>query len=389
LATNPRLVKEIELALQMDISVYVLCSEFDNWSKPLNDKIKKLLISKISYDGIPGNRKPFGRWLLSSLLFSISNRVLLFFPGNKLFLSVRSNKRSWLLLKELKRTKGKFDLVVAHNPGSFYPAMRFAKKNKIPFGIDLEDYHPGESNNKKLSTLSKRLNKAILPEAGYITAASPLILEYSEADLSVPLKNKEVLLNYFPSAEFCRLSKTNTDKLKLVWFSQNISFGRGLEQLIPAIKNNPGIELNLFGNCNESIRDQWLSGADNVYLHSSLPQSELHWQLANYDVGLALEENNNNLNRNLCLTNKIIAYYQSGLYILASNTKAQKRFIVEHAEHGIITSLETEDLKQTIQQLIDRKQSLRASAIERYENAKKYGWENESAKLVEIWKEYY
>jgi hypothetical protein len=385
LATNPRLVKEIELALQIEISVCVLCFEFDNWSKPLNDKIKKRLISKISYHGIPGNRKPFGRWLLSSLLFSISKRVLLFFPGNKLFLSVRSNKRSWLLLKELRRTKGKFDLVVAHNPGSFYPAMRFAKKNKIAFGIDLEDYHPGESNNKKLSTLSKRLNNVVLPEAGYITAASPLILEFSESDLSVPLKNKDVLLNYFPSTEFSIPGNKSSEKLTLVWFSQNISFNRGLEQLIPAIKNNDQIELHLIGNVDESFQKQWLSDSNNIKRYPSLPQSELHRQLAHYDVGLAIEPGKD-LNNELAISNKMLAYFQSGLYIMASKTKAQEKFINEHPEYGILTSLLSEDLNQTIQKFIEQKQSLRASAIERYENAKKYGWENESAKLVEIWK---
>ena len=370
LATNPRLVKEIELAMENRYSVSVLCFEFDNWSKPLNEEIKKRLVPHLNYRGIPGNRNPFGTWLMSSLLFSLSKIVLIFFPGNVFLLSLRSNKRSWLLLRELKNMDEKFDLVVAHNPGSFYPAHLFARRNKIPFGIDLEDYHPGESNDDKMNALSQKLNRALLPKAAYITAASPLILEYSEADLPVILKNKQVVLNYFPSMEFTNPRHNISEKLSLVWFSQNISFDRGLEQLVPSIKDNDQIQLHLFGNCDEGFKAQWLADCNNIEVHPSLPQAELHHRLSNYDVGLAIEPGKD-LNNELALSNKILAYFQSGLYILASNTKAQERFINEHPEHGTLTSLSSGNLKQTIQQLIDHKQSLRSASKNRFERRQK------------------
>lgn len=362
----------------------VICFEFDNWSKPLNETIKNRLISKIDYHGIPGNRKPFGAWLMSSWLFEVSKLLLFFSPANAFLLSLRSNKRSWLLLKELEKMNEKYDLIVAHNPGSFYPAQLFAQKNKIPFGIDLEDYHPGESNDGKTTVFSQKLNRAVLPNADYITGASPLILEYSEADLSLPLKNKEVIFNYFPSTEFTNPVNKTSEKLMLVWFSQNISFHRGLEQLIPAIRNNNQVELHLFGNCNETFRDKWLSDSSNIQWYPSLPQSELHHRFAYYDIGLAIEPGKD-LNNELAVSNKMLAYFQSGLYILASNTKAQERFITEHPEHGMLTSLSSEDLKQTIQKLLDQKQSLRACSDARYETAKKYGWEHESEKLTRMW----
>jgi glycosyltransferase involved in cell wall biosynthesis len=386
LSTNPRLVKEIELALQLSYSVSVLCFEFDNWSKPLNEEIKKRLVTKINYQSMPGSRAPLLPWLISSLFFSLSKIGLVFFPGNEYLLSLRSNKRSWLLQLALKKLKEKFDLVVAHNPGSFYPAMIFAKKNKIPFGIDLEDYHAGESNDEKVNTIYRKLNKATLPHAAYITGASPLILEHSEADLSVTLKNKQVISNYFSSMEFIIPVNSISEKLTLVWFSQNISFHRGLEELIPFMKNNDQIELHLFGNCDESFREQWLFDCSNIQLHASLPQSELHQQLAHYDVGLAIEPGKD-INNEFALSNKILAYFQSGLYILASNTKAQRRFIIEHPEHGMLTSLSPDDLMHTFQHLTDQKQSLRALAKGRFGKAAKFNWENESGKLAEIWKE--
>lgn len=386
LATNPRMVKEIKLALQHGYVVTVVCFKFNNWSKPLNEEIKKRLASKINYQSIPGNRKPLLLWLISSLFFSLSKIGLIFFPRSKYLLSLRSNKRSWLLNRALRKLEERFDLVVAHNPGSFYPAMIFAKKNKIPFGIDLEDYHPGESKDEKVNTVYRRLNKAILPHAAYVTGASPLILEYSEADLSATLKNRQVVSNYFSSTEFVSPPTNYSEKLMLVWFSQNISFQRGLEQLVASIKDNDQVELHLFGNGNESFKEQWLSDTRNIHLHSSLPQHELHLQLSKFDIGLAIEPGKD-LNNELALSNKMLAYFQSGLYILASNTKAQAGFIHEHPDHGVLTSLSPGDVKQAIQKLVDQKQSLRASAKERYREAKKFNWENESLKLVEIWRD--
>jgi len=385
-ATNPRLVKEIELALQSGFSVTVVCFEFNNLTKQLNDEIKSRIVPKINYQGIPGNRSPLLPWLISSLLFSLSNIGLFFFPDNEYLYALRSNKRSWQLQQALKKLKKVFNLVVAHNPGSFYPAMTFAKKNKIHYGIDIEDYHPGESNTPARTAIYKKLNNIALPDADYITAASPLILEFSQTDLPVTLKCKHVLLNYFPSAEFLSPAKKNSEKLLMVWFSQNISFHRGLEELIPFIKNNDQIELHLFGNCDERFEKQWLLDCGNIQLHAPLPQCELHQQLAHYDIGLAIEPGKD-LNNELALSNKILAYFQAGLYILASCTKAQRRFINERPEHGVLTSLLPDDLRCTIQQLIDQKQSLRRLSEERFVKAKKFNWENESEKLLDIWKE--
>lgn len=386
LATNPRLVKEIDLALKNNYEVSVLCCEFNNWSKINNEKIKQRLLPAINYRAISGDRTPYLRWLLSSFFFSFSKIFLLLFPSNTFLLSVRSNKRSWLILRGLKKITEKIDLVVAHNPGSFYPVQVFAKNHQIPLSIDLEDYHPGETNNYKQAIYTKILLNFILPQASYITAASPLILEYTKKDISLPLNNAEVVLNYFEQEEFVIPKNNDSEKLQLVWFSQNVAKGRGLEEIIPLIGANRNLELHLYGNMNMEFYNQWIEGIENVYVHEPLPQRALHQELRKYDVGFAIEPGKD-LNNDLALSNKILAYYQSGLFILASDTKAQQNFIKEYPNHGIITSLENPELEKVLQKLSDNKNSLRASALQRFENAKSFSWENESEKLVQLWKQ--
>ena len=385
--TNPRLVKEIDLALRNNYEVSALCCSFNNWSKENNEKIKLRLISQINYYEIPGNRTPFIPWVLSSFWFSFSKIMLQFFPENLYFLSLNSNKRSWLLLQKNKEISEKVDLVISHNPGSFYPAMKFAQRNKIPFGIDLEDYHPGETTNEKSIRNLKNLLKKILPKAAYLSAASPLILQYTLNDIVPYEKQTEVIRNWFPSTEFQRPLEINKERLQIVWFSQNIAVGRGLEQIIPVIKKYEStIELHLYGNMQQPFFREWLKDIKNIIVHKALPQKELHKELSKYDIGLAIEPGKD-LNNELAISNKILAYVQAGLFVLASNTVAQKEFLIQYINAGILTELDENSFTKNIEFLLKEKENLRLQKQKRFIGAQDYCWENESEKLLQTWKQ--
>lgn len=386
-ATNPRLLKEIRLALANDHQVSVLCCAFNNWSKANNENIKEQLLPGIDYYEVAGNRHPFLPWLTSSVIFFLSKYFLFFFPDSNFLLSVRSNKRSWLLMNRLKKIRQKTDLVIAHNPGSFFPAMRFAGRKKIFFGIDLEDFHPGETTDERGAFQLTKLLKNILPQAAYLTAASPLIADFSKK-ISDKIKDRPtVILNLFSASEFIPPCLERPGRLRLVWFSQNISFDRGLEKIIPLIEENVNTELHLYGNCNQAFQKQWLQNRNNIFLHEPLLQENLHKELAHYDIGLAIEPGRD-LNNTLAISNKILAYFQSGIFILASDTIGQKNFIENNEGAGILTTLENDDIREKLLSLFTDMENLRAGSVKRYENAKNFCWENESVKLIKIWKEF-
>lgn len=388
LATNPRMVKEINLAIEAGQNVSVLCCSFDNWSKTINDTIKETLLPSIDYYEVAGNRKPLFMWLLSTLVVDVAQIAKHILPKKVSLLSYVSNKRSWLLLRALRKIKEKPDLVIAHNPGSFYPALVASKRYNVPMGIDLEDYHPGETTDKRKEQDLARLMQIILPEAKYITAASPLILTWTERRLGKLDISKEIILNYFSEKEFSFQENTTEGKLKLAWYSQNIAAGRGLEEIIPLISEDNDLELHLFGNMDSEFNRLWIKGSENIWVHEPLLQSDLHKELGKFDVGLALESPLSNFNRNLCLTNKILAYFQAGLYILATDTLAQKEFIDEHPEHGSISSLERSELRRNLQQLKCRKKEIRNERPMRFKNAADFSWEKESQKLQLLWQKF-
>ena len=78
----------------------------------------KNMLRELAIDGIPANRRPLWPWLSSSAAHAAARILLNFFPRNLRMLSLVSNKRSFLLLQQIKKISGKPGLVVAHNPGS-------------------------------------------------------------------------------------------------------------------------------------------------------------------------------------------------------------------------------------------------------------------------------
>lgn len=383
LATNPRILKEVRLAIKSNIKVTLLCFSFDNWSRIINEQIKEEIVGEIDYIEIPGNRKPFTPWLMSTIMFEWGKFMLKIFPENAYWLSAQSNKRSYLLKKYLDEATISPDLVVAHNIGSFYPAWMFAKKKNCRLGIDLEDYHPGETNNPVVSGQIKRLLNHCLSQADYITSASKFILEESLKEIQVSAV-KNVVMNYFDGSEFRQPVLNIGGPLRLIWFSQNISFGRGLEQVVALLEELDDVELDLFGNCNPEFYNQWLKGRRNITLYEARPQQELHGLLSEYDAGLAIEPGKDR-NNELAISNKLLAYFQAGLYIIASNTLAQAKFLNENPHSGLVLNLHASDLQDRLKAIIASKESIRRTRAERFKNAQTYNWEAESEKLLQLW----
>jgi hypothetical protein len=85
------------------------------------------------------------------------------------------------------------------------------------------------------------------------------------------------------------------------------------------------IELTLIGNAILSFTEKWIKPRSYINIVPSMHSVDLYRSLSQYDVGLAIETEKEE-NRKYCLANKIWAYFQSGLFILATNTLAQNQF---------------------------------------------------------------
>lgn len=387
LATNPRLVKEIELAVNNGYEVEVISFIFpeSHWSNSSNLTIMKKF-STVHYINIPAGRKKMFNWLLSILFERVFRFTSFFIPLKSKYLSFAVSRRSYLLLKHIHKAS-KADLVIGHNPGSLYPAWTTAKRMNVACGFDMEDYHPGEGSDSIQKKLILKLMKNILPSLHYISFASSLIKKTTLVSLNAMLIDHAFVVdNYFSLKEFQEPLHIISEKLQMVWFSQNIDINRGLEEILPILsKHHDKVTLTLYGNCNPVFKSQFLDGCKAVEIGGILPQFELHKALSKFEIGLALENMEYDYNRSICLTNKILAYHQAGLYILASNTKAQNIFLESKPDHGVVfeSTLHFEDL---LLHAYENRAYLMSMRKERYNHARKDNWEKESEKLLATWK---
>jgi hypothetical protein len=389
LATNPRLVKELSLATSLKFDIEVIQFNIDNWSHSYTLQIKSKF-PNVNFIEIEAGRKPLFPWLLSSFLERLFSHIPhSFLPSS--WLSISLNKRSFLIQRHFRFVKNKPDLIIAHNPGSFYPAMLFAKRFKSEFAIDVEDYHPGETIDGNIFERMKYLMQAVLPKAKYVSFASKLILVQVKSDMlesNSILNNPTLIDNVFSKEEFVNITNCNLDqsKLNFVWFSQNIDYSRGLEPFFTLLDDFCNdISLTLIGNVRMEFFEKEINHRKYLRLEPPKAQIELNSILSNFDIGLALEPGRD-LNNSIAVSNKIWSYLQSGIYILASSTEAQKELIQEFSSSGEVLLDDKEQSKLQIKELIQKKELIRMGLSKRRLLNDFVNWENESNKLISIWK---
>ncbi len=383
LAVNPRLVKELKLACDIGFDSTVVLFRLGNWSDDMTEKIKSTLPA-VTFIQLSAIRSPFFPWLVSSVLERMARFVPVTFL-NGFFLSGAVDKRSWLLLSIVRKVGTSFDWVVAHNPGAFYPSMLIAKRTRSKLGIDVEDYHPGETNDKKLQSITLKLMQKVLAVSTYSTYASPLIMEEVQKRLHANPFRKFTVLNCFPGNEFVHPKESQGTLLHLVWFSQNISEGRGLELIIPLIeKYHTKMKLHLIGSLNREFDEQYIKGKVGIQVYEPMAQSNLHEFLSEFDAGLATDIPVN-INRDIAITNKIIAYAQAGLFIVAMHTTAQDHFLKSSGLQFLQMDNTVTSIEQTLLHLLQLKNNGLISKPKQFATGAEYSWEQISAPLVETW----
>jgi len=389
LTTNPRILKEIMLASSLEYEITFLGFWLGNWSDELDKELQQKL-PDVQFKYLQATRKPFMPWLKSTVIERSARLVSKIFTTGLKLNAFASSKRSVLLLQYLRNISAgnkKFDLVVAHTLGALYPAYWYAEKSDTKFAFDVEDYHPWESiKGNSTGEVGRRetILKQILPAANYVSAAAPLITK--QINNLVPAVNAITVYNSFPKAEFIMPVTIESEKLKLVWFSQNINAGRGLEIILEAWGNlKTSFELTLIGNLDEQFYDQHLRNHTDITIEPPLSQSQLHEFLSEFDIGLAIDVDREDDNRKLVITNKILAYYQAGLYIVATDTPAQQQFIDDNPEHGILIEQNAEAALKTLSAISTSKAEIRSSAETRFKAAAEFNWENESGLLLKTW----
>jgi hypothetical protein len=389
---NPRLVKEADALCEAGYQVTVIYQFWNKWGTLLDTELlKDKKWSAIKIGGDP-DQQAFSYWKSR-----IKQRMAKAFSGLFGFqynlAEIRLNRSA--LAQYRAAVKIKAQLYIAHNLGALAPALWAAKKNKCKCGFDAEDFHRFEVSdnpNDPDVCLKTYLEDKYMAELAYLTTASPLI---SEAYKRIyPEQHPKTILNVFPRQGINSVNDRERNTLKLFWFSQTIGERRGLESIIKAMGmlNHLDIELHLLGNCDEAVKAYFSKVASHAGIKQSkilyyppIPADDIFSFASQFDVGLATEMSTPK-NRDICLTNKIFTYVQSGLAIIASNTSAQKELMAEYPDMGF--NYEQLDLG-TLTSALAAYSADKALLITHKKNASLYAkevlnWEQEKNKFLAI-----
>jgi glycosyltransferase involved in cell wall biosynthesis len=195
----------------------------------------------------------------------------------------------------------------------------------------------------------------------------------------------EVIMN---STSIKIINKISSKNEKLILYQGAVNEARGLEFLIPAMKNIDGIlhiygDGNFMGQLKTIIHNHCLE--DKVIIKGKVSPNELHEITAQYYVGLNLVENIG-LNQYYSLANKFFDYMHAGIPQVSMNFPEYKRINDQFEIAVLIDSLDLNEISNAINSLLTDKVKYNI-LVQNCDNAKLvYNWENESKKLVQFYK---
>lgn len=281
------------------------------------------------------------------------------------------------------------DLVIGHNPGALAVIVSIAEKLDIPALFDAEDFHRGELPSMDPRSLRiEKIEDEFVPRLSALTTASPLISEaYQELypQTTIQTVNNAFPLDFQPSLP----TEPVAGPLRICWFSQVVGTDRGLEDFIAGMNRvmDIQIEFSIIGTCSETTKSKIVaSNASTIHsisFHPPMPEADLFRFVGNHEIGLALEVPAT-VNRDLCRTNKLYVYPLAGLFMLLSETKAQREFLEEFPQLGELIDLKSPtSIAAAIKEVANDRQELKGKRELAWTRARQsLNWEIESAALT-------
>ena len=282
------------------------------------------------------------------------------------------------------------DLTIVHTEMAFcIGAELMAQGRKV--AADFEDWHsqdllPEDRSERPLKLLA-RVEQQLLQQAVYSTTTSQAMAQALK--LAYGGNRPAVLTNSFPLQPAPAFT-ANTPPV-VIWFSQTIGPGRGLEAFIDAwsLMQAPS-RLRLLGDSSENYRTALQARVPAGRRHALefsplVTPAELPLILAQQDIGLALEPDLP-LSRSLTITNKILQYLNAGLAVLATATAGQREVISQAPEAGeLIVLNDAPALARKLDELLrspDRLMAMRRAARRTAET--RFCWEQEAPRLLAL-----
>jgi glycosyltransferase involved in cell wall biosynthesis len=383
LCRNPRVHKEAEAlgSAGYDVTVMTVANigRFEAYDREIlrTAPFRKVALDHLSRRGFPGAA-------------SFASRLATWIARRGARLGLQSGQALGPAAALGRMARGfQADLTIVHTEMPFCIGTALMSRGRR-VAADFEDWHsrdllPGAQSFRPVA-LIRRAERGLMLGSSYASTTSQAMAAALHAEFggAPPV----VITNSFPLAP--DLPARSRDRPpSIIWFSQTIGPGRGLEQFLAAWRmTTVPSELTLLGDVDQSYREKLVGRLppdrrSRLGFKPVMSPAELSLEIARHDIGLALELTFP-MSKDCTISNKILQYLNAGLAVLGTGTAGQREVLAHAPGAGlIIDPSQTGDLAALLDSLIGDRPRLEAMGrAARQAAADTYCWERESPRLL-------
>ncbi len=282
------------------------------------------------------------------------------------------------------------DLTIVHNELPAWIGMRLLEAGR-KVAADFEDWYsedlPPSDRAWRPLRLLRQIEAALLRQAAYASTTSDALA----AALAERYRGKPplVLTNSGPLQPAPSRDDGPRAVPRLVWFSQTIGPGRGLEEFLSLWSRTlRASRVTLIGEVRPDYRSRLEAGLPpdfraRLSFQAFAPPGRLPELLAGHDIGLALEPAGPP-NKDLTISNKILQYLNAGLAVLATATAGHREVLKAAPDSGELLDLQAPvPAAALVDRLLADAARLRAMQVAaRTAAEQRFCWEREEPKLL-------
>lgn len=239
------------------------------------------------------------------------------------------------LYQELLRKADQQTILLANDLDCLLPNYLVSKKLNIPLVFDSHEIFTEMPaiNGRFTQKIWRFLESSILPKIKWMMTASESYADWFQERYQI---ERPTVVQNFPFKTENPQNYKSENSPKIILYQGVINPARGLDQIIPAMKNIPNAELWIAGDGPRKSEYEQLTKDLNlenkVKFLGKLPPEKLRELTPKADVGLSIEENKG-LSYFFSMPNKISDYIQARIPVVVSNFPEMRK-VIDHFQAG-------------------------------------------------------
>ncbi len=299
------------------------------------------------------------------------------------------NLRLFILLFFLKK-----DILLSNDLDTLLPNFLIAKlfgKKLVYDSHELFTEVPELTNRTQVRNVWLRIEKFIFPKLENVITVNQVIADIYEKKYKVPVI---VIRNIAPKLQNIvynnKLAQdVKGDKKMLILQGSGINKDRGAEEAVQMMQYLEGFILVIIGSGDvfEELKEliKQYNLVEKVKILGRLPYDQLLEYTKIADLGLSLDKGTN-LNYEYSLPNKVFDYIQCRVPLFVSNRKVVAQLVENEQIGQVFDNHDPKKMAEQVKHVFDDKNRYQSWKTNLEKAAQKYNWENESQKLIDLYR---